>query len=100
MKFILAVSIAISALLSACGTTTPSVVRIAVNFPSGISVGQDMLNAVQLALNEANGKAGNISVELSTLDSSDPNGNPVSVDLAVSTTKVAIADPSVVAYIG
>jgi len=99
-KFILAISIAASIFLSACGNATPQVVRVAVNFPLGIGVGQDMLNAVQMALNEVNGKAGNVSVELRSSNSSDPAGNPVSVDLAVSTTKDAIADPSVVAYIG
>ncbi len=99
-KVILTISIALSVLLSACGNATPLIVRIAANLPLGIPTGQDMLNAMQLALNEANGKAGNISVELKALDSSDPKGNPVSVDLAVSTTKDAIADPSIVAYIG
>jgi branched-chain amino acid transport system substrate-binding protein len=99
-KFILAISIATSILLSACSNAAPQVVRVAINLPLALGVGQDMLNAMQLALNEANGKAGNIPVELRTLNSSDPAGNPVSVDLAVSTTKDAIADSSVVAYIG
>ncbi len=99
-KFILTIGIALSVLLSACGNATPQIVRVAANLPLGIPTGQDMLNAMQLALNEANGKAGNIPVELRALNSSDPKGNPVSVDLAVSTTNDAIADPSIVAYIG
>lgn len=99
-KFILAISIATSMLLSACGNATPQVVRVAVNLPLGIPIGQDMLNAMKLALTDANGKAGNIPVEIRAFDSSDPKGNPLSVDLAVSETKDAIADSSIVAYIG
>ena len=78
----------------------PETVKVAVTMPLGLGIGQDMLNAAQMALDEADGKAGDITVELLTFSSSDPEGSPVSSELEQEAAAKAIDDPAVVAYIG
>jgi branched-chain amino acid transport system substrate-binding protein len=78
----------------------PKTVKVAVTMPLGLEIGQDMLNAAQMALDEAGGKAGNIKVELLIFNSSEPEGNPVSTELEQQAVAQASDDPAVVAYIG
>ncbi len=86
---------------TACdGIGGPKTVKVAVSLPLGLEIGKDMLNAAQLALDEAGGKAGDVSVELLVFDASDPKGSPVSPDLEREATTQAIADSKVVAYLG
>ena len=67
-------------LLSACQGKLETV-RVAVSIPTGLQVGVDMLNAAKLALDEADGKAGQVPVQLLVFSTSDPEGSPVSPDL-------------------
>ncbi len=99
-KSLLVVGIAVSLLMTACGSASAKVVKIAISFPQGIDVGKGMLRAAQLAISEANGKAGPYSIDVLISSSSDPKGSPVSNDMEAANAKQAIADPSVVAYIG
>ncbi len=92
--------IILSLALSRCGTSTPQTVKIAMSAPLGRPVGQLMVNGVQLALDEAGGKAGDIPVELVVFSTSEEGGNPVSNDLEREVAQKAAADPDIVAYIG
>jgi branched-chain amino acid transport system substrate-binding protein len=90
-----------SLLLAACGSVGgPQTVKVAVTAPMGIEVGKDVLNAAQMALDEAGGKAGDVTVELLSFNTSDPEGSPVSGDLEREAALKAIEDPAVVAYLG
>ncbi len=86
--------------LAGCGSTAPKKIKVAVSLPSGNPTGQSMLKAIELALNEADGKAGDVSVELLAFNTSAdeiPRPSPEKENEAV---QKAIADPDVVAYIG
>ncbi len=97
----LCISLIVSLLLSGCnGITGPQTVKVAVSLPLGVEIGQDMLNGIQLALDEANGQAENVTVELLVFDTSDPEGSPVSPELERQAAIQAIADTAVVAYLG
>jgi branched-chain amino acid transport system substrate-binding protein len=97
----LVVCIVLGLLATACsGDTGPKSVKIAISVPLGIGIGHNMLNAAQLALDEAGGKAGDVTVELVVLDSSDPNGSPISTEFEEQNANGVIADETVVAYIG
>jgi branched-chain amino acid transport system substrate-binding protein len=75
-------------------------VKIALSVPLGMDVGQDVVNAAQMALDEAGGKAGDVEVELVALDVSEPDGNPVSPELEAEMAKQALEDDAIVAYLG
>lgn len=90
--------------LTACGGDDgddgPSEVKIAVSAPLSLDVGQDVVNALEMALEEHDGKVGNVEVSLLVLNSSDPNGSPVSTEVEAEIAAQAADDKSVVAYIG
>lgn len=101
LRRLLPISIALSLILTACGDIAgPSEVKIAVSLPLGLEIGKDIQNAVQLALDEANGRAGDVAVDLLILNTSDPDGNPVSPDMELNAAQKAVDDPGVVAYLG
>jgi branched-chain amino acid transport system substrate-binding protein len=102
MKRYLLISLIIfSLVLSSCGSFgAPKTVKVAVSLPLGLDIGKSMLNAAQLALDNAGGKAGDITVEILSYDISDPNGSPMSADLEEKNANAAIADTAVVGYIG
>lgn len=90
--------------LAACGSDdaegeNPSV-KIAVSVPLGLSIGQDVVNALQLALDERDGEVNGVDVSLLVLDTSDPAGSPVSVDFEQTVAQEAVNDDDVIAYIG
>lgn len=89
-----------SLLLAACSSSEPESVKIAVSMPLGLEIGQDMLNAAHLALDEAGGMAGDVSVEIAEFNNSDPEGSPVSVEVEAEVAGQAAADPDIVAYVG
>lgn len=90
-----------SLLLSSCGSFgAPKTVKVAVSLPLGLDVGKSMLNAAQLALDNAGGKAGDLTVEIVSYDISDPNGSPMSAELEKKNAQAAIADEAIVGYIG
>lgn len=97
---ILTTTILILALAGCTGIAAPNTVKVAVSLPLGLEIGKDMLNGVQLALDQANGQAGNINVELQVFDTSDPNGSPVSPEFEQDAATQAAADEAVVAYLG
>ena len=97
---LLTLSIVFVLLLAACGNTGERQVKVAASVPLGLEIGEDIRDAIQLALTEAGGQAGNINVELLVLDTSDPQGSPVSPDLEQEAAQKAVDDPQVVAYIG
>jgi branched-chain amino acid transport system substrate-binding protein len=75
-------------------------VKIAVSLPMGLEYTKDMLNAIRLALTKAEGKAGNVKVEIVTLSYSDPDGDALSAKLAQQNAEDATKDPSIVAVLG
>ena len=99
-KALFAACIAMTLLMTACGASGPKEVKVAVSLPLGLGIGEDILNAVELALEEENSQAGDIEVELLVLDTSDPEGSPVSPELEREAAQKAIDDPQVIAYIG
>ncbi len=100
VKSLLIAGVVISLFMTACGNASPKAVKIALSFPQSLDVGKEMLQSAQLALKEANGKAGPYTIDAVIFDSSDPKGNPVSTDSEIASAKQAIADLSVVAYLG
>lgn len=86
--------------LPACSqTTTPDTVRIAVSVP--VSLAETLLiPAMEMALDEHEGRAGNVNVEFLILDSAESESNPFSVDMEAEVAAQAAADPTVVGYIG
>jgi branched-chain amino acid transport system substrate-binding protein len=100
IKRLIIVCMIVSLALTACGTLAPAKVKVVVSLPLGLEYAKDMLNAAQLAVNKANGKAGNVSVEIVPASHSDPNGDAVSAPLAQKNTEEAVKDPAVVAVLG
>jgi len=96
----LPICILIALLLASCGKGGAQTVKVAVSVPLGLDFGKDMLKAAELALKEANGKAGKVTVELLVYDVSEPGGNPLSTDLEMKYVPEAVADPAVIAYLG
>jgi len=99
-RFLAACVIFVLLVTSCKGATGPTTVKIAISLPSAIGIGQNMLNAAQLALEEAGGKEGDITVELVVFDTSDPEGSPVSVELEERNVQVVVEDETIVAYVG
>jgi branched-chain amino acid transport system substrate-binding protein len=93
--------IGISFVLVGCsGVNQPQTLKVAVSLPLGLDVGQDMLHGIELALQEHDGKAGDIPVELVVINTSDPEGSPLSPELETEAATQAVADAAVVAYLG
>ncbi len=87
-------------LLASCVGDSDRTVKIALSIPATHEVmGPHFRNSAELALSEANYRAGNVDVELLVLDNSDAN-TPYSVDKEIEMAQAAVADPDVVAYIG
>jgi len=100
-RYMLISIIILSLVLSACGGLgAPKIVKVAISLPLGLDIGKSMLNAAQLALKNAGGKAGNITVELISYDISDPNGSPMSADFEEKNANAAVQDTTIVGYIG
>lgn len=90
--------------LIACGNDeggdSPENVKIAVSVPMALGIGQDVVDALTLGLEQRDNKIGNVNVSLLVLDSSDPEGSPVSADVESVIAKEAVDDDAVIAYIG
>lgn len=99
-RFLLISLLILSLALSACGSAAPKTVKVVVSLPFSMGYAKDMLNAAQLALDKAKGKAGNVTVELLALDQSDPNSGAGSTELEKKNAEQAAKDTSVVAYLG
>lgn len=99
-RFLAACVIFVLLVTSCKGATGPTTVKIAISIPLALGIGQNMLNAAQLALEEAGGKAGDTTVELVVFDTSDPEGSPVSVELEERNVQVVVEDAAIVAYVG
>jgi branched-chain amino acid transport system substrate-binding protein len=98
-RFVLAFIIS-SLILSGCGALGPKTVKVVVSLPFGLEFTKDMLNAAQLALKNAGGKAGDVTVELLPLTESEENGDIISPALAQKNAEQAVNDPTVVALLG
>jgi branched-chain amino acid transport system substrate-binding protein len=83
-----------------CGSFGPKAVKVVVSLPLNLEYAMGILNAAQLALKKANGKAGNVNVELLILTESDPNGEDISATFEQKNAEQATKDTSVVAYLG
>lgn len=91
----------VSLMLTACGGIgAPTTVKIVSSMPLDLSTGKNIVNAAQLALKKAGGKAGNVTVEFISLNVSISGGNPLSADLEQKNVDTALKDPAVVAYFG
>jgi len=101
-RLFLVVALGLGIVLTACdgGVVSSKHVKVAVAMPLGLDIGHDMLNAAQLALDEAEGMAGDIAVELVSFDTSEPDGNPLSPELEKASAVAASDDPAVVGYLG
>ncbi len=87
-------------IVAACnGLAHPKTVKIAVSLPLSLEPAQSQLKAMQMALEEVNGRVDNVVVELMTLNTS-AEANSISPDLEREAALQAIADPAVVAYLG
>lgn len=97
-KRILIMCVALGLVVTACsGVIGPKEVKVAISIELGYDYGKDMLNAAQLALKEANGKAGNVAVELVVYDTTELAGK---TDLEKKAVTEAVKDPAIVAYLG
>lgn len=94
------VLIILSLLLSSCGSFGTKTVKVAISLPQSLDYTKDMINAIQLAISKAEGKAGNVKVEIVIFSYSDPNGNAVSTALAQQNAEDIVKDPSIVAVLG
>ncbi len=90
----------LSLALTACGSFAPKTVKVVISLPLDLEYTKGMLNATQLALTKANGKAGNVTVELVQMNYSDPNGDAVSAALAQQNAEQVVKDTSIVAVLG
>jgi branched-chain amino acid transport system substrate-binding protein len=90
----------LSLLLSSCGNLGTKTVKIAVELPQSLEYTKDMKNAIQMAVSKAEGKAGNVKVEIITFSYSDPKGDAVSTKLAQQNAEDIVKDPSIVAVLG
>lgn len=99
------VLVALSLVGAACGgddgnnEDSVNSVKIAVSAPLAVDPGQDMQRGVELALQQAGGKAGGVEVELLALNSSGED-SPYSAEAEQAAARAAVDDASVVAYIG
>jgi branched-chain amino acid transport system substrate-binding protein len=82
-----------------CGSTDNQPLKIAVVLPLQITPGTEMLNAAQLALEEAGNKAGPYQVELLALDEFDESGS-YTEEKARANAQTIVNDPDVVACLG
>lgn len=101
-KRLAALFILLSFVLAACSGVTgkPSKVKIAVSVPEAIGFGKTMKNTIELALEEAGGEVNGIEIEPVYLNSSDPDGNPLSPEQEAEIAAEAVADEDVILYIG
>ncbi len=83
--------------LSACAAT-PAPLKIAVSMALDVPLGRQMMNAIQLAFDESDGKVGTHSLELLVFNSGDAE-TPYSPTLDAQAARAAAADPTVVAFI-
>lgn len=97
--FILLGSLALPACSSKGKDDAKKTIKVAVVLPTGIDVGKEMLNAAQMALDEAGGKAGSVEVQLVSYSSSEES-NPVSKDMERNAANQAVKDGEIVAYLG
>lgn len=81
------------------GLARPGLVKVVVSVPINLDVGNNIVNAVTLAFEEANYMAGNTKVELLILDDGDEDGR-WQEEFEERNALVAADDESVVAYIG
>ena len=92
---------ALAMMLAACGEGDDvNQVKVALSFPLGLTVGEDMLHGAELALEEANYQAGDVTIEPLIANTSDPEGSPVSPEMEKAAAEAASQDPEVVGYLG
>ena len=79
--------------------TTNNVVKIVTSYPmQKISVGQDIVNGITLALEHANYKAGEFDIELVVKDDGDADGHWLE-ELEAQNAEAAANDPDVMVYL-
>lgn len=100
-KRLLILFLALSLGLAGCGDIgRPKTVKIVSSMPLELGIGRIIVDGAQLALKNADGKAGNVTVEFVSLNQSEPGGNPFSAELEQKNLETALNDPAVVAYFG
>jgi branched-chain amino acid transport system substrate-binding protein len=89
--------------VSACGKDdkkeTPKDVKVYVALPTALETEQDTINGIQLALSQAQNRAGDVSVELVIFNTGSAE-EPYSRPLEEAAAHAAADDSQVVAYIG
>jgi branched-chain amino acid transport system substrate-binding protein len=102
-KILLVLPMVFILVLTACGggeAAKPSSVKIAVSAPEAIEFGGIMKATIEMALADAGGQANGIDIEMLYINSSDPEGNPVSPEKEAEAAALAVADEDVLIYIG
>ncbi len=93
--------IVVGLILPGCqGLRRPRSVKIAVSLILELDVAQNMRNGAELALEQAEGKAGNVEVEMVVYNTSDPEGGAISTAREAEVAETVAADEDFVGYIG
>lgn len=99
LGLILVVMMITATLVAGCGSTHNRPLKVAVVLPLQIAPGAQMLDAAELALEEAGNKAGLYQVELLALDEFDESGS-YTEEQGQSNARTIVNDPDVVACLG
>ena len=86
--------------LAGCSLQKNRTIKIVTSFPMrGVALGQSVVNAVQLAVEERGGRVAGFTIELVILDDGTETGqwDPA---LEAANARQSVADPQVMAYIG
>lgn len=99
IRALAALVVVLCAALAGCGGSTAAEDEVVV-YVSDVLKDNDDVRAIQLALDEAGGRAGRFEVRLETMDSADPRQARPTSERLVRNAERAVADPRAVAYLG
>ena len=100
MRWLVALLMALTTLLSACQSSGGHLVRVYASFPlRGPKIGGGIVKGIQLAFDEIDSHVNNTQIELVILDDGDESGQWQAA-VEVTNTLQAVNDPIAVAYLG
>lgn len=100
MRWLAALLMALTTLLSACQSSGGNLVRVYASFPlRGPKIGGGIVKGIQLAFDEIDSRVNNTQIELVILDDGDESGQWQAA-AEVTNTLQAVNDPIAVAYLG
>ncbi len=98
--FLFGAIIAVIIAMASCGVSKPQKVKIVVSYGSLDESFNATISAIKLAMTESQGKAGQVEVELLTFNPYDKVANSVTAETETEVAQKAVADPTVVFYLG